>query len=92
MKVCGSCNHHIIYQAKKITYGNKLEYKFGSLLDIPLANESIDIVWSNGVIHHTADYNKCLSEFYRVLKKNGNLFLYVNGLYGLFEFLLENMS
>ena len=78
-------------QSAKMDYGNKLEFIHGSLLDIPLESESVDIVWSNGVIHHTTDYEKCLEEFNRVLKKNGDLFLYVNGLYGFFEFILETL-
>ncbi len=78
-------------QAKKIDYGIKLEFIHGSLLDLPLSSESVDIVWSNGVIHHTTDYEKCLKEFNRVLNNKGDLFLYVNGFFGLFEFILETL-
>ena len=78
-------------QAKKTVYGERLEYVYGSLLDLPLEAEAVDIVWSNGVIHHTTDYEKCLKEFHRVLKNKGDLFLYVNGFYGLFEFILETL-
>jgi ubiquinone/menaquinone biosynthesis C-methylase UbiE len=78
-------------QAAKTDYADRLEYVYGSLLDIPLDSESVDIVWSNGVIHHTTDYEMCLKEFNRVLKNKGDLFLYVNGFYGLFEFMLETL-
>ena len=73
--------------AKKKEYGRKIKYINGSLLNIPLDDNTIDLVWSNGVVHHTINYEKCISEFKRVLKKNGELFLYVNGRFGLFEVL-----
>lgn len=76
-------------QAKKKEYCANIEYIEGSLLDIPLGSNQIDMVWSNGVIHHTLDYNKCLYEFNRVLKQGGELFLYVNGSFGLFELLQD---
>jgi len=78
-------------QAKKVDYGKKLEFKYGSLLDIPLSDHSVDIVWSNGVIHHTLDYEKCLHEFSRVIKRGGHLFLYVNGRFGLYELLCDTI-
>ncbi len=78
-------------QAAKVPYGSKLEYRFGSLIKIPLPDASVDMVWSNGVIHHTLDYEGCLREFARVLKPGGTLFLYVNGRFGLFELMLDTL-
>jgi len=78
-------------QAKKVPYGANLDYRQGSLLDIPLEDSSIDLVWSNGVVHHTTNYEKCISEFSRVLKLNGHLIFYVNGRFGLFELLQDTM-
>lgn len=78
-------------QSKKVAYGTNLEFLEASLLNIPLEDNSIDIVWSNGVIHHTLNYEKCVSEFSRILKKDGNLFLYVNGRLGLFELLQDTL-
>lgn len=34
-------------------------------------NDTFDIIYSNGVLHHTPDTVKAISECYRVLKKNG---------------------
>jgi ubiquinone/menaquinone biosynthesis C-methylase UbiE len=76
-------------QARKVPYGDRLEYRLGSLLEIPLPDASVDMVWSNGVIHHTLGYEQCLSEFARVLKPNGDLFLYVDGPSGLFELMCD---
>lgn len=78
-------------QAKKVPYGKNLEYVYGSLLNIPLEDNSADVVWSNGVIHHTLGYEKCVEEFARILKPGGQLFLYVNGRFGLFELLQDTL-
>jgi ubiquinone/menaquinone biosynthesis C-methylase UbiE len=78
-------------QAKKISYGGVLEFREGSLLDIPLDDNSVDMVWSNGVIHHTINYDKCVEEFSRVIKSDGTLFLYVNGFFGLYELIQDTL-
>ncbi|MEP0942326.1 MAG: methyltransferase domain-containing protein [Rhizobiaceae bacterium] len=78
-------------QAKKVPYGKNMEFLHASLLDIPLDDESVDVVWSNGVIHHTLGYEDCLREFHRILKPGGTLFLYVNGRMGLFELLQDSL-
>ena len=38
---------------------------------LPFADGSFDIVYSNGVLHHTADTEKALDEVFRVLKPGG---------------------
>ena len=78
-------------QARKVPYGDRLDYRYGSLLEIPLTDASVDMVWSNGVIHHTLDYEGCLREFARILKPGGSLFLYVNGRFGLFELMQDTL-
>jgi ubiquinone/menaquinone biosynthesis C-methylase UbiE len=78
-------------QAKKKSFDDRLDYRYGSLLDIPLDDSSVDMVWSNGVIHHTLGYEECIQEFSRILKPGGDLFLYVNGRFGLFELLQDTL-
>lgn len=78
-------------QAAKVPYGSKLEYVNASLLDIPLEDGSVDMVWSNGVIHHTTNYEECIAEFSRVTKPGGELFLYVNGHWGLLGLLQDTL-
>lgn len=43
----------------------------GSVLEMPFEDESFDIVYSNGVLHHTEDWKKGISEQLRVMKKGG---------------------
>ncbi|MGV8124324.1 MAG: methyltransferase domain-containing protein [Candidatus Xenobiia bacterium LiM19] len=38
---------------------------------LPIKNECIDLVYSNGVLHHTPETVKTLDEIYRVLKPGG---------------------
>jgi len=78
-------------QKQKHPRGNIIEYKNCSLIDIKLDDSSVDMVWSNGVIHHTKDYEKCLSEFARIIKPDGNLYLYVEGEEGLYELLCDTL-
>lgn len=76
-------------QAKKVTYGDRLEYRYGSAYDLPLEDASVDMVWSNGVVHLTDNYDGCIADFARVIKPGGTLYLYVNGRFGLFELLFD---
>jgi ubiquinone/menaquinone biosynthesis C-methylase UbiE len=43
----------------------------GNVLDLPFEDNSFDIVYSNGVLHHTQDWKKGVHEHVRVLKKGG---------------------
>lgn len=49
----------------------------GSNLALPIKDNSVDLVISYGVIHHTPNTFKCLNEFARILKPGGKLFLNV---------------
>jgi ubiquinone/menaquinone biosynthesis C-methylase UbiE len=53
-------------------YGLKSEVRVGDAEKLPFADESFDIVYSWGVIHHSPDTQKAIQEIYRVLKPNGN--------------------
>ena len=43
------------------------------LFNIPFKKDIFDFVYSFGVLHHTPDTIRCLSEAYRVLKPGGEL-------------------
>ncbi len=44
-------------------------------INIPLEDNSLDIVFSTQVIEHVGDHNKLLNEMYRMLKPNGYVIL-----------------
>jgi ubiquinone/menaquinone biosynthesis C-methylase UbiE len=57
----------------------------GDAEDLPFANETFDRVSSNGVLHHTPDMARALSEIHRVLRRGGRATIIVynrdSGLY-----------
>jgi len=60
----------------------KLELLEGNILYLPFDNNSFDYVHSYGVIHHTTDWAKAISEMLRVCRENGNVFFMVYGRFG----------
>ena len=57
-----------ITQKSLALYGLKGQVKLGNVEEIPYPNGFFDGLVSNGVIHHTPDTEKAVTEFYRVLK------------------------
>lgn len=54
-----------------------VEFREGSVLDLPFAENSFDIVFSNGVLHHTSDWKRGVEELVRVLRPGGIGWLYL---------------
>jgi len=54
-----------------------ISFKQGSVLELPFPEKSFDIVYSNGVLHHTVNWKKGISEIVRVLKPGGMGWLYL---------------
>ena len=50
---------------------------------LPFADETFDVVYSWGVIHHSEDPEKIIKEIYRVLKKDGHFIGMLYGRYSL---------
>jgi SAM-dependent methyltransferase len=57
------------------------DVKHGTALDIPWPDDTFDIVFSHGVLHHIPDIRRAQSEIHRVLKPGGTLvaMLYARG-------------
>lgn len=60
--------------AEKYEYKN-VEFRFGDIENLPVENDSVDIIISNCVINLAPDKFKVFKEAYRVLKKSGKLFV-----------------
>lgn len=58
---------------------DRLNVHRASLLEMPFEDNTFDLVYSAGVVHHTEDPDKALQELLRVLKPGGKLWI---GLYG----------
>ncbi|MEM4271840.1 MAG: arsenite methyltransferase [Candidatus Pacearchaeota archaeon] len=60
--------------AKKYNYEN-VEFKLGEIENLPIENNSIDVIISNCVINLSPDKPKVFSEAKRVLKKGGRMYV-----------------
>lgn len=60
--------------ANKYNYKN-VDFKLGDIEDIPLNDNSVDIIISNCVINLAPDKDRVFSEAFRVLKENGKMFV-----------------
>ena len=64
--------------AKKYSYKNT-EFKLADIEDLPIKNNSIDVIISNCVINLAPDKLKVFKEGYRVLKPSGKMYVSVGG-------------
>jgi len=53
------------------------EFQKQDMLALPFPDESFDIVWAWGTVHHTTDPLKAITELIRVLKPSGSILLAV---------------
>ncbi|UMZ72916.1 arsenite methyltransferase [Natranaerofaba carboxydovora] len=58
--------------AEKHNYSN-VEFRLGEIENLPLADNSVDVVISNCVINLSADKSRVFEEIYRVLKPGGRI-------------------
>ena len=63
-----------------------------SLVEIPFADESFDVVGCNMVAEHVADPGRCMSELARVLKPEGILLIHTPNLHNYMVFLRHTLG
>jgi len=61
-----------------------------SILDIDY-NEDFDIVWCNGVLHHTINPTEGLRNLVKALKPNGYMWIYLYGVGGIYWYIIDQI-
>jgi len=56
---------------------DSVTFELGNVLKLPFVDNSFDIVFSNGVLHHTSNWKAGVAELVRVLKPGGMGWLYL---------------
>ena len=60
-------------QAHAAATGTKMECRDGRMEDIPVADASVDVILSNGVINLSFRKRRVIEEMYRVLRPGGRI-------------------
>jgi ubiquinone/menaquinone biosynthesis C-methylase UbiE len=74
------------YRLKNVTV------REGNALNLDYVDNSFDLVFSTGVIHHTPDPYKCFQEMTRVLRPGGHAFLGIYGYGGIWGRLIHPLG
>lgn len=61
--------------AARAGVSDRTEFRTGAMEDIPLPDESVDVVISNGVLNLSARKSRALAEMFRVLRPGGRISL-----------------
>ena len=73
-----------IFTAKKNYKYRNISFKRQNILNLSFKESSFDIVFCNGVLHHTNDFKKGIRELHRICKPGGWIYLYLYGTKGLY--------
>ena len=69
--------NHIYTKARFKTHKRKTRLTLGDAEFLPLRDSCMDFIYSFGVVHHSPDTQKIISEAYRVLKPGGQCYFAV---------------
>ena len=70
--------------AKKNYKNKKIRFVKQNVLNLKFKSNTFDVVFCNGVLHHTKNLYKGIKEVYRICKPNGYIFLYLFAQGGIF--------
>lgn len=77
--------HHRLAELNFRLHNQTAHLQIADAANIPFPSESFDICYSNGVLHHTPDTVRCISEAYRVLKPGGQFIFSMYRTYSAFH-------
>lgn len=77
--------HYELAQKNFELHKQKCNLKLCDAAEIDFPSSFFDIVYSNGVLHHTPDTIRCISEAYRVLKPGGTMIVTMYNRYSAFH-------
>lgn len=72
-----SAGHLRLAQENFAVHGLTGEFRHGDAENMPFDDGTFDVVYSNGVIHHTPDTHQVVDEIFRVLKPGGRAIIMV---------------
>ena len=79
----------ILHTSQRLNlFGLKSDLATGDAETLPYPDNSFDLVYSWGVLHHSPDTPKAISEVYRVLKKGGEAKVMIYHKYSLIGYML----
>lgn len=58
---------------------SNVSYRRANVLELPFGDAEFDVVFSNGVLHHTLDTQRGLNELRRVVRPGGRAWIYLYG-------------
>jgi ubiquinone/menaquinone biosynthesis C-methylase UbiE len=67
--------HHRMASRNFELHGRPVVLKLCDAANLAFESNVFDVVYSHGVLHHTPDTVRCISEIYRVLKPGGTMIL-----------------
>jgi len=73
-------NFSILKAAENYKNNDSINFVLSSLFHIPIESETFDLVYSQGVIHHTYSTAEAFKSIAKFVKKNGFLFVWVYAL------------
>jgi len=77
--------HYRLAKRNFALHHQKADLRLCDAAHLPFSAGSFDVVYSNGVLHHTPDTERCISEAYRVLKSGGKFILALYHTYSAFH-------
>jgi SAM-dependent methyltransferase len=75
--ICLDIGEHIFLAKERLKNYSNVTFVQCDLADIPVATDSVDYVYSIGVIHHTPNPGKSLKELARLLKPSAKISVWV---------------